>query len=79
MNKHIKFPSFNTGKPKENGYSRFKANAREDKRIDEAFNRNLEYSKLTLKQKLARAKKRGGKKEIAKIQAAIDADSKAAK
>lgn len=48
---------------KVNGYSHRKADARKDRRRDEADARQDKYDSLTVEQKISRAKKRRGKSE----------------
>lgn len=57
------------------GYSFAKQQARRDKRRDAAETRQSKYDLLTTKQKLQRAQSRGGsKKEIAKLEARLEAE-----
>lgn len=60
-------------------YSHAKADQRQDKRRQEAEARQRTYDKLTLKEKLALVKSRGGsKRELARLEK-LQSESKAAK
>jgi hypothetical protein len=52
---------------KKNGYSNKTLHAKRDKRRKEAIARLAAHNKLTIAQKLEKASKRGGKREIARL------------
>lgn len=67
-------------KSRPSGYSFAKQQARRDKRRDEADSRQVKHDCLTTSEKIAKAKKRGGcKKELAKLEARLEAEKQTKK
>lgn len=54
---------------KTNGYNSSKLHARRQKRQNEAAERQEKYNSLSVEEKIKLAKKRGGKKELARLRA----------
>lgn len=65
-------------KGKQNGYSNAHLHAKRNRKRTEAEGRQRDYDKLTLKEKLERAKSRGGSvREIARLEAKLKPKAKA--